>query len=787
MEQNNNTRRPQQNTGVEARKLRGLYRTLIKRWPWFLLSVFLCLSVAAFYLFVTPKLYKRTATILISDKSGNSGASEAASSLFSNLGIFTNSTDVKKEMMYIQSYEMLSEVVRRLSLDVEYESDEPLRRKTLYGSNLPINVHFLDTATSMGASLNFTIDKRQAVQMHNPDKKITLNDTIQTPYGRIVVTPTPYFQRTAIENMSINVSNIGIGAATSGCISKLTAGYDKETPTMIGLSYTDQSIQRAEDVLNTLINVYNQKNLDAKAKVAAKMSQIINDRLGTLEDELGDVDDDIASYKSAFSMLNIDDIVARAKKKESESTDKLSSIDFQLYLLRYLRSFVLDPRNKGQVLPSNTGIDNDEIEHHIRKHNDKQLERNDWAASISEQSPLVVDLDIEIENIKKAIVELIDNTILAYDAQYSRTDTLHDQALGDLAGTPDKLSHLNTFERRKKVKEQIYLYLLQKREENELAKAFTDNSSSMIGSPTGSMMPVSPRSQIVLLVALLLGLLIPYLIIWIRETLDSKVHSRKDLENLTIPILGYIPLVVSGKRYYRSRSRRHRNLLNKGSIITNNPDNELAGEALRIVRTNIIHLPNGEGDCKVMMMTSAEPGSGKSFLSVNLATTFAIGSQRVLCVDLDLRNEGLGPYISSHERGLSSYLDGTIDDWRSIIVHMDGHEGLDAIPVGEVPNNPVELLSNPRLAQLLASVRSEYDIVILDCPPMDIVADTSIVSRLVDLTGVVIMEGHTERDSLPILEKYYKEKKYPGMAIIYNGDRRGYDSYSRYAKKVYGA
>ncbi len=784
MEQNNNTPKNHQNSGSDIRKVRGLYKTVKKKWPWFLLSVILCLSVAVFYLFVTPKIYKRTATILISDKNDSSGAGSAASNLFSNLGIFSTTTDVKKEIMHIQSYELVSEVVRRLSLEIDYESDEPLRRRSLYGSNLPIKVHFLDTASSLGANLNITIDKKQNIQMHNPKKKIVLGDTTQTPYGRIVVTPTPYFQRTALEEMNINVNNIGIRAATATCISRLSAGYDKETPTMIGLSYTDQSIQRAEDVLNILISVYNENKLAEKTRVAARMTQIINDRLGSLEDELGDVDDDIASYKSAFSMLNIDDIVARAKKKESESTDKLSSIDFQLYLLRYLRNFVLDPRNKGQVLPSNTGIDNDEIEHHIRKHNDKQLERNDWAASISVESPLVVDLDIEIDNIKKAIVELIDNTILAYDAQYNRTDTLHDQALGDLAGTPDKLAHLNTFERRKKVKEQIYLYLLQKREENELAKAFTDNSSSMIGSPTGSMSPVAPRSQIVLLVAFILGLFIPFLILWIRETLDSKVHSRKDLEPLSIPVLGYIPLVVSGKRYYRSRSRKHRNLQTKGSIVVDNPDNELAGEAFRIVRTNISLIQNEQKDCKVMMMTSTEQGSGKTFLSVNLATTFAIGSKRVLCIDLDLRNVGMGPYVSNYDRGLSSYLDGSVDDWRSIVVHMDKHKGLDAIPVGAVPINPVELLSNPRLAQLLESVRSEYDIIILDCPPIDIVADASIISRLVDITGVVVTEGHTERDSLLVLEKYYKEKKYPGMSIIYNGDRRGRSTYPEDYKKA---
>jgi len=363
---------------------------------------------------------------------------------------------------------------------------------------------------------------------------------------------------------------------------------------------------------------------------------------------------------------------------------------------------------------------------------------------------LVTDLDIEIANIKKAIVELIDNAILAQQDQLLEVRAEREKALAELANTPNMTTYIAAIERQKKVKEQIYVYLLQKREENELSQAFTAFNSLVVSAPTGSLVPSAPKRLLILLVALFIGLLLPLALILLRELMNTKVRNRRDVEGSGLPFLGEIPATKASD-----------------NIVVHEADNSPIGEAFRIASTNMEFLAEGNG--RVAMITSVDPACGKTFVAANIAAAFALKGTRTVCIDLDLRQGDLSHYVHHNAQGISAYLNGTTNDWRNLIATVDGQDQLDLIPVGTRPSNPVELLSSPRLKELFDALRAEYDWVIVDCPPVETVADAIIIARQADMSVFVVKQDLTERVSLNVIEGYNNEQKYPGIALLLNG------------------
>lgn len=765
------------------RLLKACYRNRL----WFLISVIAFLALALIYLSVTPPSYTRTASIVVMEEGSGTSSADMLSSLFSNLSVFRfkNYTDprtnAKKELIFLQSDKMIEKVVRRLDLNVTYETEGRHHRQLLYGSTLPIMVSFLDLADNQKCTLTVNIHDGITLETKNETLPIRLGDTVRTEYGRLVVTPSLSFADATTKGMSIIVTHNTIEDAIRYCRGHLSADMDKDVPSIVNFTYTDINIERADDVLNTLFAAYSEEIINNKRKMADEMAQLIEDRIDLLKDELGDVDNDISTYKRDNSMADLDDIVKRARNKETETSKRINDIEHQIYLLRYLRKFILNPANFGQVLPSNTGINNNEIEHYVREHNDKQLERNDWAASITESSPLVTDLDIEIANKKKALVELIDNTILAQQAQLERVNIEHDKALGELANTPNKATYLVTIERQKKVKEQIYVYLLQKREENELSQVFSAANSLVIKAPTGSSLPSSPSYRRILFAALALGLLLPLAILALLEMSDTKVRVRKDVLSMNTPLLGEVPLFDS---WHRSRRRRRKlSKLTKPKFMVDNDRNDPIAEAFRVVRTNLEFMSENNAKGKVIMVTSINANCGKTFSSANIGAAFAIKKVKTVCVDLDLRQSRLSRLTDDAHPGVSEYLSGNDD---SIRVASTQYEYLDLLPVGDVKINPVELLSSSRLKSLIEKLRESYDMIILDCPPVEIVADASIIAHQADMTVFVTMAGLTDLSDLPTIDNYHAGNKYPAMALLLNGTIDHSSAYGYYGYYGYG-
>ena len=299
-----------------------------------------------------------------------------------------------------------------------------------------------------------------------------------------------------------------------------------------------------------------------------------------------------------------------------------------------------------------------------------------------------------------------------------------------------------------------------------MSQAFTAYNTRVISKPDGSMMTTAPVRNNILLIAFALGLCIPVGIIVIRENTNTVVRGKKDLDGINVPVIGEIPQYFTmQKRWFVNRRVKP----GKKAIVVSEGSRDVINEAFRVLRSNMDFMTASQKDQNVLVMTSFNPGSGKSFLAMNLAVSFAIKNKRLLLIDGDLRHGSTSSYVGSPKAGLSDYLNGISDDWRKLVVTSEANSNLHVFPIGKVPPNPTELLENGRLEGLIAQVRGEFDYVFIDCPPIDIVADAQILEKAADRTLFVIRAGLLDRSMLPELEKIYNEKRFKNLSVILNG------------------
>lgn len=583
-----------------------------------------------------------------------------------------------------------------------------------------------------------------------------------------------------------------VRSALSGAVARvqgsISAVLRDKNSTIIDVSYRDISIRRAEDILNTLVVVYSENWVRDRNQKTISTNGFIKERFGVIEQELGNVDQDISSYKSTHLVPDVQQAGSMAMARASEVEQQSNALNNQLYMVRYIRSYLTDGRHENQLLPSNSGISNPNIERQIGEYNSVLLQRNNHLANSSAQNPLVMDLEQHLALMRESIIQSLDNELTMLQTQLRSVSSAHSQAVSKIASNPEQAKYLLSVERQQKVKESLYLFLLQKREENELSQAFTAYNTQLIEPPGGSMVPVEPVRTTVLLFALGLGLLLPGGILFLRETMNTTVRGRKDLANIKVPFVGEIPF--AGKKtaaFHLPQKKKEKSEAPQILVVEKNRN--VMNEAFRVVRTNLEFMLGFDDSHHVLMLTSINPGSGKTFITANLSAALGIKGKKVLAIDLDLRKGSLSEYVGKPKQGVSNYLSGQVPDYRSLIVSCGK---TDILPCGMIPPNPTELLFSSRFPQMLEEVRREYDYVFIDCPPVEMVADAAIISRYADLTLFVVRSQLMERSLLPDVENWYEEKKYKNLSILLNGTmeaggRYGYHKYGyRYGYRYGG-
>ena len=383
---------------------------------------------------------------------------------------------------------------------------------------------------------------------------------------------------------------------------------------------------------------------------------------------------------------------------------------------------------------------------------------------------------------REAILISLDNLINTLTAQIDLLKQNEQETKDLIAASPEQAKYLLSVERQQKVKESLYLFLLQKREENELSQTFTAYNTRVINPPAGSPLPTEPKKGSILLMALAVGLFLPVVVLFMMEMMDTTVRSRKDLEGLNIPFVGEIPLYEPKKKHLLPQHA-------ETAVVVREKGRDVVNESFRIVRTNLEFMDGGKTAGRTIMITSMNPGSGKTFISLNLALSFAIKGKRVLAIDLDMRRKSLSDAVDKKAKtGISNYLAEQVDALDDIILRHPLHANLDVIPVGTIPPNPTELLFSKRLESMLAELRKEYDLILIDCPPSEIVADVAIVNEFVDVMLFIVRAGLFERSMLPDLDNFYTSRKYKNMSLVLNATkaRHAQQYYGKYYGKYYG-
>ncbi len=794
----------QQQQAVNSINIKDLYSMCLHRWWWFAISVFFCLSVATYYLLITPNTYTRRAAVMIKEDNQRSTRSFASQlTNMGSMGMFNATSDVNNELITFQSPALMLEVVKRLHLDYEYASDGVFQDKTLYDKSLPVTTYIPGLLDTQGVSFTLTLSGnnvqitklksvREGKEIKSSDTcKGTVGGKIKTPVGDIQVMPTAFFNPGS--KREILVTRLPMLAALGRSQSRLNVALSNKMSAVIDLTYNDVNIRRAEDVINTLIDVYNESWVKDKNQIAVATSEFIGERLKMIEQELGGVDNKISTYKSQTLTPDLAGSTALAMQQASVSDNKARELENQLYMARYIKNALQHDGAKHSLMPANTGVGDGAVEHMLSSYNSLVLQRNSLVSNSSDNNPLVTDIDKQLASMKGSIINGLNNDITSLNTKLRSEQGNAAQNTGKIAQSPVQAKNLLSIERQQKIKESLYLYLLQKREENELSQAFTAYNTRVITPPMGGNAPSSPQKAKILGIALLLGLLIPVAILYIREMLNTTVRGRRDLENLTVPYLGEIPQYQTKEMIKKNRFRWLRKADNSlgYKILVKPRSRNIINEAFRVIRTNLEFMINSTGkDTKVIMATSFNPGSGKTFLLANIASSFAIKDKSVVIVDLDLRRSSMGEYIGNPTKGISDYLAGTIDTCP--VVKAPNTENLSIIPVGSIPPNPTELLYNPRLDALIKELRDKFDYVFIDCPPVDIVADTTIIAKWTDMSIFVIRAELLEREMLPMIQTYYDEKKFNNMTTLLNGTSNGHGrygyhyGYSRYGSQGYG-
>lgn len=727
---------------------------------WYVASLAFFLCVGVFYLYVTPKVYSRVAKVLI-DESNQDATMRNLGVASAGMMRLRSFNSVENEIETFASPDLMQVVVERLGLQTRYVQEQLLRDVELY-RNCPFDARFAGENPHSPYSFKVTPAGEEGFVLSEfrlKDEKFkeevpgSYGDTLQTPVGKVVLYPV----ETDVDfNHPVKVSwTTGMSAAKAFCRNMHIALSGKESSVLV-FSINDTYPSRASSILSTLIDVYNEMWINNKNRAAINTTDFINERLVVIEKELGLVEDALKQYKSKNNLTDIKAVAQSYVTESSEYATKAFEVNNQLSIAQYIKEYLNNPANSLSLIPSNLGLTSASVEAQIKEYNDIVLQRDRLLSGGGENNPMVTDLNAALASIRTAILRSIDNLIATLQLQLSKIESQEKQILARMSSNSGQELQLLSIERQQQITQELYMFLLQKREENELAALINVGNTRVIMNPNGSSNPVSPNRMMIMFVMIVLGCGAPFGFFLVRKLLDTSIKHKSDLGNLSVPFLAEIPKM--GKDGFNR---------NECKVIVKPGSRDMMNEAFRVLRTNVDLMLGKNAGSRVIMFTSFNPGAGKTFSIMNVAASMSLKKSKAIIVDLDLRKATLSQALGKEHTGVAAYLNGKIDDYRPYVDEIA--PDLYHLPVGTLPPNPTELLLTDRFARMVDDLKQEYDYVFLDCPPIDIVADASLITEKADMTIFVLRSGRIDKASIPYIDELYRSGKYSHMAMILNG------------------
>lgn len=767
-------------------QLRAILEKYLIHWQWFVLGVLLCITAAYVYLRYTTPQYQASTTILVKDEKKGGMLSEL--SAFADLGLGSSmKSNLDNEIEILKSRTLVERTVKKLELNITMTVKGNVVDAEIY-KDTPIKVNFINLKPSFytdGIKLEFvkltpnTFELKNGLEEVNSPivsnkKEFRYGEIIPTRNGDMIVTKGIMSKKTIKEDeRPINIVVSPLENIVASFQKRLVVNPISKTSSVVEVSIVDPVVKKAEVFLDQLIEIYNKDAAADKSFISESTSKFIANRLLLITQELDGVEKDVESFKTANKLTDIETEAKLFIEGSAEYNKKRVEMEIQLNMVASMLDFI-KKSSFSDLLPTNLISSKGDESSLMNSYNQLVLERNRILKSATAANPTVLKLDSQLASLKMNITESLRR--LQSNLQIQKRDLksqegLLDNKIGDI---PVQERQFRVIARQQKVKEELYLYLLQKREETAISLAATEPNARVIDAAKASKIPVSPKKNIIYLAALLLGLLIPFGILYVKELLDTKVKTRFDLtDKFNIPFLGDVPKSLTPNEMISSASRTS------------------SAEALRIVRTNLDFMLNQvpDGKAKSIFMTSTIPGEGKTFLSVNLAGVFALSGKKVLLIGMDVRGSKLNEYIGlPNSKGLTDYLStkgAAIGDY---VNQLKGFESFDVLLAGSIPPNPTEILMSQKLDELFVQLKSDYDFILVDTAPVSLVSDTLIVAKHADTFVYVVRANHLDKRMLNIADSMHREGKLPNMAFLLNDTdvAKGYGYGYGYGNYGYG-
>ena len=765
-----------------------LFKYII-HWPWFVASVLACLVGAWMYLHFQTPVYQVSASIMIKDDKKNGSGNTADIESLGLGGMITSAQSIDNEIEVLRSKTILKEVINNLELYITYYDEDEFPKKELYKTS-PVVVNLtaqeadnlsdvafvnMKLAPEGGLDVNLRVgvndynkhfDKLPAVLPTDAGTfGFTLKDSLLN--GRVE-------GHNTIRNISAIVSQPFVVA--KGYQGVLNIAPTSKTTSVAVVSLMNTNIQRGQDFINKLMEMYNRNTNNDKNEVAEKTKEFINERIKIIDEELGSTEDKLEAFKRNAGLTNIGSDAQLAVEGNAEYERKRVENGTQINLIRDLTKYINNPSNEYEVLPANIGLSDNGLTTQIDRYNELIFERKRLLRTSTENNPMIVNLDTSIRAMKANVQAAIDGTLqglLIVKADLDREASRFSRRISD---APGQERQYVSIARQQEIKAGLYLMLLQKREENAITLAATANNAKIIDEPVAEGGPVSPKPKMIYMIALVVGVGLPVGVIFLLGLTKFKIEGRGDVEKLTsLPIVGDVPLTDE----------------KTGSIAVFENQNTLMSETFRNVRTNLqLETENGQ---KVILVTSTVSGEGKSFISSNLAISLSLLGKRVVIVGLDIRKPGLNKIfnIPRKEQGITQYLSNPEKNLMDFVQPSDVSKNLYILPGGIVPPNPTELLARDGLDKAIEILKNNFDYVILDTAPAGMVTDTLLVGRVADLSVYVCRADYTRKAEFTLINELAVDNKLPNICTVINGldfQKKKYGYYYGYGKygKYYG-
>ncbi len=776
-----------------------VFTAFILNWQWFVLSVIVCLGVAAVYLRYTKPVFQANVKFLIKDNGNQSKYNRNISTLnTTTLGLITNSDGFDNELSILSSASLAEQTVRDLKLYVAYFMETRVTTQEYYLTQpisvdldqphlellkKPISLNIVRHGNEYTVTGEYTYvpdDINKQLRTYLIDKKFTrFPAAINTSVGIISFnintnTLMPEGKKLMVTLMSPKM------AALKFCKAMDVSAFSKTT-TIANVTLKDRVAQRAYDYLKQLAVCYNRQANEDKNEIALRTEKFINSRLEKINNELGHTEGQLEATKRQYGVVNQLANSTQYLTNQDSYNQKLVEADTQIEILRSLNDYINEPGNRYQTLPSNVGLVDAATTSLISRYNEVVIERNHLLRSASESSPTVAPLTAQLDDLQVSIRRAMSQARRNLDIQRNNIAQQYAKYTGQVSSTPEQDRILTQIGRQQEVKSGLYLMLLQKREENSISLAATADKGRLIDDPV-ILGKVSPKTSIILLLALALGIAIPAGILYLLSFLRYKIEGHDDVEAATkLPIIADIAVASD-------------HAMNKAGIVVQENTNNMMEEVFRSMRTNLqFMLKDGQN---TIMITSTSSGEGKTFTAANLAMSFALLDKKVLIIGLDIRKPRLAELfeLDDHHHGITNLLVHDDNTWETVneqICESGVNKNLYLLMAGPIPPNPTELLTRNSLKDVMGILKEKFDYVIVDTAPIGLVTDTLQIGRVCDLTVYVCRTDFTPKAAIGLINRLDDEKKIPNICIAINGiDMRkkkygyyyGYGKYGKYGR-----